>query len=165
MFHTQLYNLPALPAYVIQEALESTFIPKQQPYNYSAVATAMMDTVFYKDLVNVFGKVDCDYLQNKPNSLYDWHTDLNRTCAINWVIKTNPGALTLIRYEYSKPFFWNLEQVQYELYKPTVLNTGKFHCVINNYNDDRIILSMSIYSKNGYTDVVEYLQNLKIDNY
>lgn len=165
MFHTQLYNLPSLPDHIIQEALDSSYTPKQQPYNYSAIATAMMNTEFYKNLSSVFGKVDCDYLQNKPNSLYDWHTDLNRTCAINWPIKTNPGALTLIRYEYNKPFFWNLEQVQYELYKPTILNTEKFHCVINNHTDDRIILSISIQSKNGYNEVVEYLQNLKIDKY
>jgi len=164
-FHTCFSNFPILPNSIIEEANNSNYKKCEHPYSFSAVAMAIRDTVFYKNLSSVFGDISADYIKNEPNSLYDWHTDFNRSCSVNWVIKTSPSAFTFFRSNRREPFFWDLEQVKYDLYKPTVLDTTKNHCIINNHHKERIIMSISIYKKKAYNDVVDYFKNLSIDSY
>jgi hypothetical protein len=163
--HATISDFSILPDSMIQEGLTGTYRKHQSPYSFSANASQMKSSKFYQLLGNMFGELNVDYLKNEPNSLYDWHVDYNRSCSINWVIQTNTKAVTFFRTNYVKPFFWDLEEVKYELFKPTVLDTTKSHCVINNSNEERIILSLSIFKKNAYTEVVEYLQNLSIKDY
>jgi hypothetical protein len=163
--HTLIADFSILPDPMIQEALTGNYKKHQTPYSFAANANQMKASNFYKKLEDSFGEINVDYLKNEPNSLYDWHVDYNRSCSINWVIQTNPKAVTLFRTNHLKPFFWDIEEVQYELYKPTVLDTTKSHCVINNYFEERIILSLSIFKKNAYNEVVNYLQNLSPKDY
>ena len=163
--HTPILDFPTLPDFIIQEGLTGIYKKYQTPYSFAAVASHIKNSNFYKALGNTFGEISVDYFKNEPNSLYDWHVDYKRSCSINWVIKTGPGALTFFKTNYVKPFFWDLEKVHYELYKPTVLDTTKNHCVINNSDEERIILSISIFKKNSYIEVVDYLQNLSSKDY
>jgi hypothetical protein len=107
-----------------------------------------------------------EYYLTHKNSYYDWHIDKNRSVGINWLIKTNPKASTYYRDPIlpdSK--FYNLTEVDYKLHNPTLFNTEFEHCVINNYPEERIILSLSIFNDAKFDDVVDFLSQLEIDSY
>ena len=63
----------------------------------------------------------------------------------------------------SKSITFNLTQVEYILYKPTLLDVTKHHCVINDTQEERVIFSMSIDAP--FADVNDYLSNLQITDY
>jgi hypothetical protein len=54
---------------------------------------------------------------------------------------------------------YKLDPVRYVLYKPTALNVTNEHCVVNNSEHDRIILSLSVH-ESTYEQTVEYLKKL-----
>ena len=91
--------------------------------------------------------------------------DKGRRCAINWVIKTNPKALTLFRDNAEWQAIHKIEEVDYIMYKPTLINTMHRHCVINCYPEERIILSVSVNERYSFDEVKEFLQSLDIKEY
>ena len=67
------------------------------------------------------------------------------------MIKTNNNAVTLFReldYENSigrqSENLWKIQEVNYTLYRPTLLRTKESHCVINNSSEERIIISYGL---------------------
>jgi hypothetical protein len=163
-FSYLLDNLPELTPEMLNEALTNEYWNTERPFMCISGATTMRKTQFVQDLENNVGKVTTCFLKTAPNQLYDWHTDPTRGCAINWLVKSNPGALTLHRWNNNNRYYWDIEEVKYKLLKPTLFNVKQEHCVINNYCDERIILSISI-TDSSYDEVLEYLKNLKIDQY
>jgi hypothetical protein len=174
-FH--ISNVPILPDYIVREALESKYEINDYPNIIRAKAYQFEATDFFKNFSLAFGACNAHYLKFFPNSLYDWHIDRKRMCGINWVIKTNPKASTFFREPYDHDFlyhnrvaknerilFWNLEEVDYTLLKPTLMNTAVDHCVVNNYPEERIILTVNC-KEGAYNDVKAYLQSLTIDSY
>lgn len=161
----QLTNLPPLSQEIVADGLADGFEYTVSPYAYAKPATLFYDTEFYQLLTDQFGKVGCKYLKNPPNSYYDWHTDKIRNCALNWIIKTNPGAKTFYRANNQSRFFWDLEEVSYNTTCPTLLDTKQEHCVFNNNPEDRVILSVTILNDHSYNDVLEFLTSVDIKKY
>ena len=157
-------HLPILPAVYTKEAFSGEFVYTQSPFVYTTPASLFTKTQFYKTLENQFGLIKCKYLKNPPNSLYDWHCDRSRHCALNWIVKTTPDARTFYRSENKHKFFWDLDQVDYRESYPTLLNTKNEHCVYNNSTEERIILSLSICDY-PYHQVREFLKLLDITAY
>lgn len=170
-------NLPELPEYIVQDALTSEYVINDYPNVIRAKAHKFESTDFFKQLISAVGSCNAHYLKFFPNSLYDWHVDRKRQCGINWVIKTNPKASTFFRSPFDHDFlyhnrvaknervlFWNLEEVDYTLLKPTLMNTSVDHCVVNNYPEERIILTINC-KEGSYQDVNTYLQSLTIESY
>jgi hypothetical protein len=164
-FFTHLNNLPVLPANIIQEGLNCNFRLVSEPSRLYVGKTSFNETNFYKQLQNTFKEVGTSYRYTPANSIYDWHIDNKRVCAILWPIKNNSSAATFYRGSKSiKNIFYDLTEVDYTLYKPTLLNTTYEHCVINNYNEPRIVLSVSLFDI-SYEDAIPLLQNINCEHY
>jgi hypothetical protein len=172
-YYYKLGHLPALPECYIAEGLTATFNYNPIPALYWTPPSTFESTDFVKSLREKFGFSWVKFNLFPSNVLYDWHSDSSRRCSINWVIKTNPMAHTFFKepvketipLEGMTTLTNHLIEVEYDLYKPTILNTTKKHCVINNYPEDRIIMSMSIFNEASYEEVLEYLKNLSITTY
>ena len=171
-YYYKINNLPSLPEQFIKEGLESKFVYNPMPALYWAPCS-FKDTEFCKKLEEKFGFVRVNFNMFPANSLYDWHTDSTRRCSVNWVLKTNPLAHTFYKepiaetviIEGQQTHVNHLFEVDYDLYNPVLLNTTKKHCVVNNFNDIRIIMSLSIFNDVSYEQMLEYLQNLSITTY
>lgn len=160
-----LTNLPALSSAYIREGLIDDFQYVTNPYVYVRPAKFFTACAFYKQLEQKFGRIMCRYLKNPPYSLYDWHSDEMRNCAINWIIKTNPEARTFHRRNNHDKRFWDVEEITYRTDCPTLIDTSVEHCVFNNWHEDRIILSLSFLEKHTYDTVLEYLSAQTVDRY
>lgn len=157
-------DLPDLPEKYITEAINSDYKLITKPRLYWADST-FNKTNFFKLLDLRFGGCYVKYYFTPPNALYNWHIDLNRHCAINWVVKNNAEARTLFREPIEEasggmenPIFFHLDELKYRGHKPTLLNGTYSHCVTNNFPDSRIILSMSLFKPTKYEDVLTFLQ-------
>jgi hypothetical protein len=164
-------DLPPMEKYFIQEAESADFKLTSYPNLYTA-ESSFHTMPFFKLLDKQFGQCYVKYYLNPPNSFYDWHVDMNRYCVINWVVKTNKEARTFFRepieeakIEGRDPIMFHLTEVDYCGTKPTLLDATYQHCVANNYNEQRIILSMSLYKPTTYAEVLDFLKPLKIQNY
>ena len=163
-FH-HLVNLPALPEAIIREGLNSKFEYVEFPVTYSASSRLFKNSNFYKLLLDQFGLPHVAFLKNSPMSWYNWHMDKGRSCAINWVIKSNPKAMTLFRDTHDWQAIHEIEEVDYVLHCPTILDTTHRHCVINNGLEYRIILTVGVNEIHSYKEVNEFLQSLIIKEY
>jgi len=168
-----LNNLPELPQHFVEQALvEENYQITLTPNLYESKIFGWYQTDFLKSLVSHFNtKCTAAFILNPPNSYYKWHTDWGRHCALNWLIKTNPKAGAFYKEPIPEamptdrdPHYYNLIEVDYTLYKPTLLNTDLSHCVMNNYNDSRIIFTTNIFDV-SYADVLDFLKNLNISSY
>jgi hypothetical protein len=120
------------------------------------------------------------WLMFPPKTNYNWHVDSHgyktlsdssgdvskkgRNCAINIPIQVPDEAATYV----GEPFFhpqgstlppvwYGIERVKYVIYKPTILNIQKEHCVINPTDSSRIVLSISL--KEEYEEVLSKMLN------
>jgi hypothetical protein len=161
-----LSNLPQFPEHCIREAYTAKYSQVYSPDQLRAFSS-FNNTKFVKVMQEKFGVRGGLYMKNTPMSYYDWHVDMGRQCSLNWVIKNNAGK-AFYRENInpsigSKSITFNLTQVKYILYKPTLLDVTKHHCVINDTEEERVIFSMSIDAP--FNDVSEYLSNLQIVDY
>ena len=164
-------DFPELPEKYIKEAINAKYELVLSPRLYWA-DSSFNETNFFKTINDRFGKCYVKYYLNPPNSFYDWHIDMNRYCTINWVVKTNNEARTFYREpikeavtEGRNPVMFHLTELKYNNRKPTLLNATHDHCVVNNFNDTRIILTMSLFKPTGYEEALNFIRNMKIDNY
>ena len=186
-FYHKLSHLPCLPQYVIDEALNAHYKANHSPNIIRSPAIAFNNTEFMANLRKTFPsltilpgkfKLPCIYALFPANSVYDWHVDSGRYCGINWIIKTNPRALTLFRTRFDHPTdaskkikeydgqlsYWKINELTYDLYQPTIIRTDVEHCVVNSYPEDRIVLTLSVFGV-SYEEVKDYLCNLNISEY
>jgi len=174
-----LVDFPELPEKYIEEAKNSKYQLRNTPTLYWADST-FYETSFFKILEKEFKECDVTYSMNPPNSSYEWHIDMERNVTINWVIKTNPEARTFFKepitdddwYGFTdngvpekKPVICKLTELKYNSNKPTILDVTKQHCIYNNWSEERIILSLSVMGNTSYKEVVEFLQDIKIESY
>jgi len=158
MFH-HLNNLPVINARYVVEALHANYELSYKP-NQIKASSSFNNNVLVKSIQNKFGKCGGVYIKNMPWSYYDWHTDIGRQCSINWVLKSSPTALTLFRNKIDAPegmrsIMYDITEIDYVMFKPTLLNTTHEHCVINASDHERIIFSLSINAP--FNDVKEFL--------
>jgi len=166
-YYTNL-NLPPLDDQFISEALNQKFELIHEPSILICASTTFHTTDFFKTITSKF-RCGTRYFLNPPHTIYDWHTDNKRSCAINWVIKTNKNCLTLYREAIPEAIpeinkrvvLYNVEEVVYNLYKPTLIDTTHEHCVINNSDESRIILSLTIWNTT-YDEALFFLKNLNV---
>lgn len=164
-------DLPPLPDRYIQEGLNANYKVIEKPRLIWARST-FDETDFFKEINEHFGRCYVKYYFNPPDSLYDWHVDSNRHCAINWVVKTNPEARAIFREPSTdlnqglkKPIFYDIHELKYQGSSPTILNATYEHCIANNYPDTRIILTMSVFKPATYHEVLDFILNMKCKDY
>lgn len=161
-----LYNLPQFPAQCIREATTAKYTQAYNPDQLRAFSS-FNSTPFVANLQKEFGQCGGLYMKNLPMSYYDWHIDMGRQCSINWLLQ-NVGGSAFYREEVVPPrgkksITYKLTKVEYQLYKPTILDVTRYHCVINDTQEDRIIFSLSINAP--FSDVHKYLSSLEIPDY
>jgi hypothetical protein len=175
-FH-HLTNLPPLPEEIIQTGLTGNYFWTLNPNICDSSAAIFKETFFFKLLEKRFGRCNASFIKFLPFMYYDWHIDQQRTTSLNWVIQTNSKASTFYRNYYDgdpyskeleengrRPLFWKLEEVDYTLYRPTMLKTSVPHCVINNSPEERMVLSVTIHFAK-YDELKDFLSHLMIDSY
>jgi hypothetical protein len=125
--------------------------------------TSFINTKFCKDLSLQFGKITAKYMKFDPLSYYDWHTDLNRGCAINFLLNLVPNTVTLFGSRISR-INLDIIPVTYTLYQPMLFNTKISHCVINYSQQTRFIMSVGIHDAN-FIDAKNFLLNYNTSQY
>ena len=162
----QLSNLPQFPEECIREALTANYTQTFDPDQLRAFSS-FNNTNFVKEMESRFGKCGGLYMKNLPMSYYDWHIDMRRQCSINWLIRNQNGKAFYRKNvnvdRGSKSITYRLTRVEYTLYKPTILDVTKEHCVINDNDQERIIFSMSVDAP--FQEVYTYLSSLDIEKY
>lgn len=164
-FFHHLTNLPALDQTYIDEALTIKYHDRHEP-NIIFAYGSFNNTGFMRSLKRHFGEEAIShYIQNPPMSWYAWHIDMIRTVSINWVIKSDGGLSgTFYRSPIpNNPSYFNLHEVDYEMYRPTLLDVKKAHCVMNKSKDIRYIMSVSLHRP--IEEVLSVLGNLNISSY
>ena len=162
-------HLPDLDQKYVKEALRNPYVTHHYP-NDIRTWTSFGSSSFVKLLEQNLGRITALYIKNPPNSLYDWHVDRKtiRQCSINFpIISDNAYAYFRFKIENEdgkKSIMYNLDKVKYIMYKPTVLNTENEHCVINNSDNERIILSLCVI-ESTYQQTVDFLKTLQIEKY
>lgn len=158
-------NYPSLNQLTIQEGSNAVFTETYYPHVYKANCS-FSNSNFIKTLKQNLGQITALWLQNPPNTLYDWHIDYDiRQCSINFEIKENNNAMALFREPINKSkIYYNVHKVKYVIGKPTVLNVKNHHCVLNNSNEPRIILSLCVH-QSSYKETVDYMKTLNISDY
>lgn len=166
LFHC-FENYPNLSQSIIQEGSTATFTEHYYPHVYKADCS-FGGCDFIKLLKQNLGDVTALWIQNPPNTLYDWHIDREiRQCSINFEIEENPNAMALFREPIGKGkdiIYYNIHKVKYAIGKPTVLNVKSPHCVINQSDEPRVILSLCVH-KSSYKETVDYMKTLNISEY
>ena len=164
-FFHHLSNLPKLPDFYTEDALSVEYEHIEYPLSYSANSEPFRKTKFYDVLFNKFGYADARYLKVPGKTVYSWHIDKGRKCAINWPIVNNTKAITIFRQIPTQDHIFGCEEVDYTNFRPTLLNTTYSHCVINPWPTERIILTVSVNKESSYEEVKSFLETLTIDEY
>lgn len=164
-----LDNYPVLGEQYIKEGLSANYVEHYNPHDFRA-GCSFNNSSFIQKLKQNIGDVSALWIQNPPNTVYDWHIDKNiRQCSINFVIKQPDNSICMYREPITqngtdKIIYYKTHKVKYVLGKPTVLNVKKEHCVINPTDETRIILSLCV-KESSYEQTLNYLKSLNINDY
>lgn len=159
-------HFPYLDEKYIDEALSLSYVERVAPaLLVGGISTTFANTDFYKNLNKAVPCSSPIYLKWPANTCYNWHTDgFNRRASINIPLVSTFKCVTMFKTKNEGSIFDDLFQVEYVMYKPTVLNTQQEHGVFNFSDQDRYVINIG-FNTVTYKSVVEYLKNLKIDNY
>ena len=161
LFYTCEKSAPVDYKYV-EEALACTYQKTHYPNVFRATTKCSFEySEFFKKLKQ---DLNCHhrplYLKWPANTLYDWHTDgWNRKVSLNIPLVSSDKSLTFCRTP-NDGTFYNVYQVKYSMYLPTILNVKHEHCVINYSNEDRYVINIS-FLDTEYETVLEYFKNLR----
>ena len=168
----QLDHLPLLDTKYVNEGIHAEFqLPVEEingirtPRTIKATTT-FVESTFAQDIRQQLSpNIHACFFRNNPRSLYDWHTDSTgkRKCAINFLLTESLGAMTLFRDPISR-LNYNIVECPYQLYKPVLLNVDREHCVINNSDQYRYVLSVSLPDVT-FDQAVEFFQTYSINSY
>ena len=121
----------------------------------------LLKTKFCKILFDKFGYVDARFLKINPNTIYNWHIDKGRKCAINFPVVNNKKAITLFKQYEKREHIFSCYEVDYTDFRPTILDTTYPHCIINSWPEERIMLTVSTHKDCSYEEVKSFLETLK----
>jgi hypothetical protein len=164
-FFYLLSNFPELPKSYLEEALNSKYVYKEYPISYSASCEIFKESKLYNILLKQFDYVDANFLKVPSKTIYNWHMDKGRKCAINWPIVNDSKCLTLVKESTERQHIFQFEEVEYVNLKPTILNTTYPHSVINSTQTDRLILTVNVDEKCSYEELKLFLNTLDINEY
>lgn len=113
---------------------------------------------FCLDIAEYFGgDVRANFIKYDPCTIYDWHTDLDRQVALNFLLREAPNSLILFRSQIDRKRF-NIKQCVYTPRKPVIFNSEISHIVINHHTETRFILSILPPMHVTYKDLVDYFE-------
>ena len=148
----------------LQEAKEATYnsfvLEKHTGKTPSTIQakTSFENSRFVYDLSKKFGSVRTHYLKFDPMTCYNWHTDIARKCSINFLLNDPADSLTLFRQPIPNSTLWyNIQQLKYDLFQPTLLNVRESHCVLNYSQETRYVLTIGFTLDVTYADVKDFL--------
>ena len=170
-----LPNLPLLDNKHIEQARTSTYFPPHKENTPKELGTRVQssntdplpftESKFCQDIKNYFGNVVAKYSIMNPFTMYDWHQDIDRPYCINTLIIQPPNAMTLHRKPINR-MVYDIREVEYVMTQPLLFNSSIPHCVINNSNQARCIMSISmIGSKRTWDEAKQWLLNYRIDSF
>ena len=154
----QLPNLPNLDEFFINDGLTATYHyppPEVDGIHTRRVVradTKFADSTFVNDLrQKLTAEVTTVLLKNDPHTCYDWHSDDNkagfrkcRKSAINILLNQVPDSVTLFRKPSEHRMTYNISDCPYVLHKPMLFNVLVEHCIINNSDQPRYLLSIGL---------------------
>jgi len=170
-FYCQLSHFPLIDPDIVNEGIDAVY---EQPVletgseiipRVTKSPTSFKATKFCQDLCNKFGDVRPWFFRNNPMTVYDWHADASRSCAINFLLNEVSTSLTLFRQATDTRLMYNIFPCTYTLYQPILFNTTISHCVINNSNEYRYILSIGFPTTTDYNSVKEFLLQYQTSKY
>ena len=167
-----LSHLPTLDQKYINEAHSSDYTYKSnlvaahsRKYYAVQAESQFANTKFCNDLSKEFGELGpVKYSRNDPYTLYEWHVDSGRSCSINFALSELPNAFTLFRAPINNAIF-SIDECKYPIYRPVLFNSTVPHCVINNSNQPRYILSVTFPKLVTFDDARQFLVNYHTDKY
>ncbi len=161
-----LNHYPDLPEEISQAGMNAVYPvepPPETPEEHrprSIVSRSrFFQSPFCQELSKEFGEIKTNFIKNNPMTTYDWHRDIDRKVAINFLLAEAPNSLTLFRdKEYGVDRMrYNIDVCTYTPRKPVIFNTTIQHTVIN-YNDrPRFILSLIFPLDVTFVEVRDYL--------
>lgn len=96
----------------------------------------------------------------EPNTLYTWHTDATRSCAINMLLDGN-DSLSLFGELTGGHHLWKFFEVPHGNNRFFLVNTLKNHAVLNR-SCTRYMLSVGFYLPNTFESMREKCQELNL---
>ena len=105
------FHFTHLPELDLQYVEQSLFVDYNLPKPELTTPTGRVvwssssfkDTKFCKDLEKEFGSISfpikTNYYRNDPMTMYNWHTDLDRLCSINFLLSDTNEYLTMQKLE------------------------------------------------------------------
>ena len=161
-----LNHFPDLPAELAQAGMNAAYpvepppeTPEENRPRSIVSRSRFSQSLFCQELIKEFGEIKTNFIKNNPMTTYDWHRDIDRKVAINFLLADAPNSLTLFRdKEYGVDRMrYNIDVCTYVPRKPVIFNTTIQHTVIN-YNDQpRFILSLIFPLEVTFFDVRDYL--------
>lgn len=104
--------------------------------------------------------ISASFLKILPYHGIDWHYDISRNCAINILLNDVKNCVTLFRYKNKDRRVlqenWALE---YELFRPVLLNTTVEHMVANWSSESRYIITVGFPKHISFSQVRNFLQS------
>ena len=168
---TPLGLLPLLSQKYINEGLLGDYqlppleVNSKRTSRSVSAPTTFASSAFAQDLSQKLNTtVRALLLRFGPYSLYDWHSDIDRFCAINFLLNTAPNSMTLFRQQTDNRLTYDIIDCPYVLYQPMLFNVCKEHCIINNGNNFRYLMTVTI-SDVTFEDAVEFFKTYTIGNY
>jgi len=153
MLENSFYHLPHLPTLdskYVTEAINAEYILPEPEVNgiHTSRATwahsSFAETKFFQDLSTTINKpFTALYYRFPAMSTYNWHTDRDRNCSINFLLTDNPNYLTVFREPTNNRIIYNIRVCDYTPLQPVLFNTQVTHSVTNYSNQERYILTVA----------------------
>lgn len=168
MLEDCFYNLnqyPELPEEVALAGINAVYpeppaeTPEEQRPRSIFYRSRFNQSTWCQQLISEFGEIKTNFIRNNPMTTYDWHRDMDRLVAINFLLRDAPNGLSIFRdKEYGVDRMrYNIKNCVYTVRKPMIFNTTIQHCVINLSDQPRFILSLIFPLDVTYFDVRDYL--------
>lgn len=170
--HCLLTHFPDLPLRYYEEYRNAKYNLEFHP-NVLSGACSFTESALARRINSHFNiDIWARYHKMPARTMYDWHRDQGgRQCALNWIIKPTPDSYCFFghhkkqfrsREEYDQDliYFFDIDPVVYVDRKPTLLNVRNRHLIVNNSDQDRIIMSVSL--SVDYNTALKYLQGLSL---
>lgn len=134
--------------------------PVPQAYTFDP---GLNHTQFVKDLEKEFGQVECMCMSFAPHTIYDWHTDIFVKIRLNYVLNDVGATLTLFKEPtQDSGIIFKIDQCKYTTGSATLFNSQVTHCVINNSDQVRYLLSIRFFKTDiNFEQVEQFLLDYK----
>lgn len=169
--YTHFPSLPTVSLVTAEKCMTASYAPPPKPLPGQPIPQGFTycpelgGTKFLQDLQTQFGRVEDMCMSFAPHTIYDWHTDIFVKVRLNYVLNDVIDAMTLFKEPtQTSNIVYNIEQCKYTVRSATLFNSQVEHCVINNSDQTRYLLSIRFFDNNVTFDQVEnFLFDYKSD--